>query len=194
MKFGRRHLSPARFPMKNPKKKENLPAPLAAILFCLAVAFASSQHAIAQSAATPAVFNIDGHVTTPLTLSVTDLKSMPRKTLKVVNPHDKKAEVYEGVLLSDLFAKAGAPMGHQLRGATMTTYVLAQASDGYRVIFSMAELDSDFLDSDAIVADTLDGAPLGTNEGPFKLVIPHDKRPARWVRMLQSLTVSELAK
>jgi Oxidoreductase molybdopterin binding domain len=119
---------------------------------------------------------------------------MPRKTLKVVNPHDKKTEVYEGVLRSDLFSKAGAPMGHQLRGPTMTTYVLAEASDGYRVIFSMAELDSDFADSDAIVADTLDGAALGPNEGPFKLVVPHDKRPARWVRMLQSLTVSQIPK
>lgn len=128
----------------------------------------------------------------PLALSAADLKAMPRKTLKVVNPHDKKTEVYEGVLVSEFFSKAGAPMGRQLRGAMMTTYVLAEASDGYRVIFSMAELDSDFADSDAIVADTLDGATLGPNEGPFKLVVPHDKRPARWVRMLQSLTVSQI--
>lgn len=62
------------------------------------------------------------------------------------------------------------------------------------VIFSMAELDSDFADSDAIVADALDGGALSPNEGPFKLVVPHDKRPARWVRMLQSLTVSQLPK
>lgn len=180
--------------MKNPQLKENPSATLTVILLCLAFAFAASPRAAAQTASAPAVLKIGGNVTTPLTLSAPDLKSMRRKTLKVVNPHDKKTEVYEGVLLSDLFTKAGAPMGHQLRGATMTTYVLAQASDGYRVIFSMTELDSDFADSDAIVADTLDGAPLSANEGPFKLVTPHDKRPARWVRMLQSLTVSQLPK
>lgn len=164
------------------------------ILFSFLIAFATAPRASAQSAGALPMLKIGGSVSTPLTLSIADLKGMPRKALKVTNAHDKKAEVYEGVLLSDLFQKAGAPMGHQLRGATMTTYVLAEAADGYRVIFSMAELDSDFADSDSIVADTLDGAPLGANEGPFKLVIPHDKRPARWVRMLQSLTVSQLPK
>ena len=40
-----------------------------------------------------------------------------------------------------------------------------------------------------MVADTLDGAPLSPKQGPFKVVAPHEKRPARWVRMLRSLTV-----
>ena len=71
----------------------------------------------------------------------------------------------------------------------MAIYVVAEASDGYRVVYSLAELDSDFQDSGVIVADTLNGSPLGENQGPFKMVAPHDKRPARWVRMLKSLTV-----
>lgn len=76
-----------------------------------------------------------------------------------------------------------------MRGVAMATYVVAEASDGYRVVFSLAELDSDFLDSEVIVADTLDGAPLGAKQGPFKIVAPREKWPARWVRMLKSLTV-----
>lgn len=116
---------------------------------------------------------------------------MPRQTLKVVNPHSRKTEVYEGVPLEDLLRKAGVPQGEELRGKAMTTYVLGTASDGYRVVFSLAELDSGFTDSDVIVADTLNGAPLGPNEGPLKLVAPHDKRPARWIRMVKSLTVLE---
>ena len=72
----------------------------------------------------------------------------------------------------------------------MATYVLAEATDGYRVVFSLAELDSGILESGVIVADTIDGAGLGAKEGPFKLVAPHEKRPARWVRMLKSITVS----
>ena len=71
----------------------------------------------------------------------------------------------------------------------MATYVLAEAIDGYRVVFSLAELDSGILESEVIVADTLDGAALGGKEGPFKLVAPHEKRPARWVRMLKSITI-----
>jgi DMSO/TMAO reductase YedYZ molybdopterin-dependent catalytic subunit len=128
-------------------------------------------------------------VSTPLVLAVVDLKKMPRKTLSVVNPHNKKTETYEGVLLEELLHRAGVPQGEQLRGPAMATYVIAGAEDGYRVVFSLAELDSGILESEVIAADTMDGAPLGAKEGPFRLVAPHEKRPARWVRMLKSIKV-----
>ena len=143
----------------------------------------------AQVPATPVELRISGAVSTPLVLTVSDLKKMPRKTLSVVNPHEKKQETYEGVLLEEILRRAGVPQGEQLRGSTMATYVLAEAQDSYRVVFSLPELDSAILDSDVIVADTMDGAPLAPKQGPFKLVAPHDKRPARWVRMLKSITV-----
>jgi len=66
---------------------------------------------------------------------------------------------------------------------------LAEAADGYSVLYSLAELDSDLQDSEVIVADTMNGSPLGEKQGPFKMVAPHDKRPARWIRMLKSLAV-----
>jgi DMSO/TMAO reductase YedYZ molybdopterin-dependent catalytic subunit len=153
------------------------------------VALSCAQPVCAQSSASTAALRIGGNVTTPLALSLAELKSMPRQTLNVVNPHSKKAESYQGVALEYLLQKAGVPHGEQLRGKAMATYVLATASDGYRVVFSLAELDSGFTDSDVIVADTLNGAPLGSNEGPLKLVVPHDKRPARWIRMVKSLDV-----
>jgi hypothetical protein len=56
------------------------------------------------------------------------------------------------------------------------------------VIFSLPELDAEFQDSEVIVADTMNGAPLD-DTGPFRFVAPHDKRPARWIKMLQSVTV-----
>ena len=72
----------------------------------------------------------------------------------------------------------------------MATYVLVEAADNYRVIFSLAEFNSSFQDSEIIVADTMmDGAPLPGALGPFRLVAPHEKRPARWVEMVKSLTV-----
>ena len=112
-----------------------------------------------------------------------------RKTLTVVNPHDQKTEKYEGVALETILRKAGVPQGDALRGPAMATYVLAEAADGYRVVFSLAELDAGIADSEVIVADTIDGAPLGDKLGPFRLVAPHEKRPARWVRMLRYITV-----
>jgi DMSO/TMAO reductase YedYZ molybdopterin-dependent catalytic subunit len=165
----------------------------------LILAIASTIAAITSAAAarpqsppttpTAAELRITGDVSTPQTLTIADLKKMPRKTLSVVNPHDKKTELYEGVLLEELLRRAGVAQGEKLRGTAMATYVVAEGSDGYRVIFSAAELDSGIIDSDVIVADTMDGAPIGAGVGPLRLVAPHEKRPARWVRMLTTITV-----
>jgi Oxidoreductase molybdopterin binding domain len=57
----------------------------------------------------------------------------------------------------------------------------------------LAELDSSFQDSEVLMADTMDGMPLPTDQGPLKLVAPHEKRPARWVRMVKSITVGRVA-
>jgi DMSO/TMAO reductase YedYZ molybdopterin-dependent catalytic subunit len=166
---------------------------LALLLVFLSSAFLCPS-ILAQSTPAIARLAIKGDVEKPLSLALEDLRQMPHKTLKVTNLRDKKEETYEGVLVTELLKRAGVPLGAQLRGAAMATYVQADAADGYRVIFSLAELDSDFQDSDVIVADTLDGKALDDKTGPFRLVAPHDKRPARWVRMLQSLTVVQIPK
>jgi len=153
----------------------------------------SSSAPTAQPAAGPALV-VGGDVATPLSLSLDDLRQMPRKMLTVTNAHNQKQETYEGVPLAELLKRAGLPQGEALRGAAMATYVIAEGSDGYRALFSAAELDSSFQDSDVIVADTMDGAALGPREGPLKLVAPHDKRPGGWVRMLRSITVAKAPK
>jgi DMSO/TMAO reductase YedYZ molybdopterin-dependent catalytic subunit len=166
---------------------------LSILSISLVVIGARVREAFAQTAPATAELRISGAVSTPLVLTLADIKKMPRKKLTVVNPHDKKTEAYEGVLLEEVLRKAGVPQGENLRGPSMATYVLAEAADGYRVVFSLAELDSGILDSEVIVADTMDGAPLGEKQGPFRLVAPHEKRPARWVRMLKSITVVRAA-
>jgi DMSO/TMAO reductase YedYZ molybdopterin-dependent catalytic subunit len=158
--------------------------------FLALCSFSFAQQPVRTKAATgPSEFNVGGAVTTPLTVTVEDLKKMPRKTLRIENPHAKKMEVYEGAPLEALLQKAGVPQGEQLRGAAMATYVLVEAADNYLVVFSLAELDSRFQDSEVLMADTMDGAPLAPDQGPFKLVAPHEKRPARWVKMVKSITV-----
>jgi len=141
-----------------------------------------------EPAATP-VLKVTGDVRTPLALTIDDLKKMPRKSVAIVNPHDKKAENYEGVLVEELLKRAGVPQGEDLKGPLLASYMVFEAEDGYRVVFSIAELDSGIVDSGVIVADTLDGAPLPVKRGPVRLIAPHEKRAARWVRMLKSITV-----
>lgn len=162
-------------------------------LFLSALPDVCAQTAQATASASVAELRIGGEVSTPLVLTVADLKKMPRKTLSVVNPHDNKTETYEGVLLEELLKSAGVAQGEKLRGALMATYVIAEAEDGYRVVFSLAELDSGVLDCDISVADTMNGEPLAPKQGPYRLVAPHEKRPARWVRMLKSITVIRAA-
>jgi len=41
----------------------------------------------------------------------------------------------------------------------------------------------------ALVAFERDGQPLGADIGPFRLVVPSDKRGGRWVRQLVSIKV-----
>jgi hypothetical protein len=121
-----------------------------------------------------------------------DLTPGRKRSPRVDNPHSRKTEVYEGVLVEDLLKKAGVPQGEQLRGQAMATYVLVEAADNYRVVFALEEFNSSFHDSEIIVADTMDGAPIPGALGPFRLVAPHEKRPARWVEMLKSITVARV--
>ena len=98
--------------------------PVAVIVLLLGYSAWAQQAASPKPSSGPADFKISGAVTTPLDLTVADLKAMPRKTLRVDNAHSKKMEVYEGVLVEDLLQKAGVPQGEQLRGQAMATYVL----------------------------------------------------------------------
>ena len=156
----------------------------------LLTVFPFRQTGMAQTPAPVTQLKIGGAVSTPLTLTAADLKTMPRTVLHVTNPHENKTEIYEGVLLEELLRRAGVPQGEQLRGKLMADYVIAEAEDGYKVVFALAELDSAMTNSEVLVADIVDGRPIDLKRGPFRIVAPHDKRPARWVRMLKSITVS----
>jgi DMSO/TMAO reductase YedYZ molybdopterin-dependent catalytic subunit len=156
----------------------------------LLAALAIAVPAFAQQAA-PSLA-VSGAVATPLTLTATDLAAMPRATVTTNN--NGIANVYEGVWLSDVLKKAGVPLGAGMRGPALSSYVLASASDGYQVVFSIAEIDPDMTDGQYLVADKANGKPLFGENGSFRLVVPKDKRGARSVRMLTSLTVTQLKK
>ena len=146
--------------------------------------------ASAQEAA-PSI-QVTGAVKQPLTLSAGDLSKMPRATVRTTN--NGTETVYDGVWLSDVLKVAGVPQGGQLRGKALASYLIAEASDGYQVVFSIAELDPTFLDNQVLVADTANGKPMEGTQGRFRLVAPKDKVGARSVRMLTRLEVVALRK
>jgi hypothetical protein len=122
--------------------------------------------------------------------SPTDFRALPHITVAVHNGHTNAAETYSGVPLATLLAKVNAPQGKELRGKAMMSYLVATGSDGYSVVFSLAEVDPDFHQGQVLVADTRDGQPLGKS-GPFQLIVSDDKRPARWVHNLVSITLQK---
>jgi DMSO/TMAO reductase YedYZ molybdopterin-dependent catalytic subunit len=147
----------------------------------------------AQAAPSAAALTVGGAVEHPLTLSLADIAKMRRSAIQT-KAHDGSTVSYEGVLISDLMQAAGVPSGEKLRGADLAACLLATAKDGYRVVFSLAELDAAFTDSKVLVADRMNGKPLPAGQGPLKLVAPRDKRAARSVRELERLEVVRVAK
>jgi DMSO/TMAO reductase YedYZ molybdopterin-dependent catalytic subunit len=135
---------------------------------------------------------VTGAVKQALTLSADDLAKMPRATLRIGGA--AMETVYEGVWLHEVLKRAGVPQGDALRGKTLAGYVLAEAQDGYQVLFSLAELDPSFIDNEILLADTVDGKPMSGDQGRFRLVVPKDKPGARSVRMLTTLEVVQLRK
>jgi DMSO/TMAO reductase YedYZ molybdopterin-dependent catalytic subunit len=144
-----------------------------------------SAPALAQG---PVALAITGAVEHPLELHLNDLEKMPHTSVDVKD-HDGSSATYEGVTLAELLKAAGVPQGEKLRGAAMAGYVLAQAKDGYRVVFALPELDAGFTDAKVIVAFTRNGKPLPEGQGPLRIIVPQDKRPARWIRMLERIEV-----
>jgi hypothetical protein len=113
--------------------------------------------------------------------------ALPHKTVTVAE-HDQSV-TYSGVSLNDLLKQAGAPFGKDMKGKAFRLGLLARASDGYQVLIALSSLDADFGGLEVYVADQREGKPLGDSQGPFRLVVVGDKRPARSVRMLTEITL-----
>ncbi|GAB3697400.1 hypothetical protein GCM10027592_21470 [Spirosoma flavus] len=131
---------------------------------------------------------ISGEVTKPLTLQAADLKAMTHTDV-TAKERDGKEHTYAGVPLVDLLKQAGATLGSELRGENLTKYVVVKAIDGYEVVFALPEIDPEFATRTIILADAVDGAPLAQGVGPFRVVVPGEKKPARWIREVKSIEV-----
>jgi DMSO/TMAO reductase YedYZ molybdopterin-dependent catalytic subunit len=138
----------------------------------------------------PATIEVTGAVKQALKLTAEDLAKMPRASVKTMS--NGMETVYEGVWLHEVLKRAGVPQGEALRGKALSSYLLAQAQDGYQVVFSLGELDPAFIDNEILLADTANGKALFGAQGRFRLVVPKDKPGARSVRMLTKLEVVQL--
>lgn len=155
---------------------------IANIVISLLIVFTSSSFAQQQHV------SIEGEVLKPLKLTVKDLEKFPFTAVKAKD-RDGKEHTYKGVLLSVVLDSAGVTLGKQLRGENLTKYVLVTAADNYQVIYALPEIDPEFTSNTVLLATQVDGETLPKGEGPFRLINPSDKKPARWIREIFSIKI-----
>jgi hypothetical protein len=95
---------------------------------------AAAQAPAAQPASTVRALTVAGEVAHPLTLTADELKVMPRTTVEI--KEEGRTIAYEGVLVGEVLKRAGAPVGSELRGNAVASYVVASAQDGYQGVLA----------------------------------------------------------
>ncbi|HEY9002402.1 MAG TPA: molybdopterin-dependent oxidoreductase [Mucilaginibacter sp.] len=150
----------------------------------ISLCFIAGYTAKAQTASV----KISGEVATPLTINDDDLHKYTQTTVSRKD-HDGKDHTYTGVILAEILKKAGATLGPDLKGKNLAKYILVTASDNYQVVFALAELDKAFTDRTIILADQVDDKPLPSGEGPFRIIVQDEKKPARCIREVTEIKV-----
>ena len=126
-------------------------------------------------------FTVQGINGKSVELSAADLSKLPQQTIKTTD-HDKPV-TFQGVALKDVLAKVDLPLGESFHHTATSYYLLVEAKDGYRAIFSWAEMDPGFMDKPVYM--------IAKPDGSFQLVVPGEKRGGRWVRQVTALRVKQ---
>ena len=158
------------------------PAVAAFVALASAQAAAQDPHLRASPPEAPAIAS---PVAVPLDPAA--LAALPREAVSARVHETTLACV--GVPLFALLRASGAVPEGALRSAQLSRYVLVDARDGYRVLFSLAELDPGTGKRGAWLVDRCNGAALGDKDGPLRLLVPDDARAARSVRQVESVNV-----
>ena len=141
-----------------------------------------------QASAPEISLSVGGEVERPLKLTAADLAKLPRRSVRAKD-HDGKESEFEGSPLVEVLKLAGVKFGEGLRGKNLALYLVGEASDGYRAVYALPELDPAYTDKVVILVDKRDGKALDAKEGPLRIVVPDEKMRARWVRQVTGLVI-----
>lgn len=124
-------------------------------------------------------------------LKAADLAKLPRREVKA-KTHDGADATFAGVDLREVLKLAGVKLGEAGKKENLISYLSVEAADKYRAIFAMIELEPDFTDKIVLLADSREGKPLSDEEGKLRLVVPDEKKQARWVRQVVRLKIVKI--
>jgi hypothetical protein len=122
-------------------------------------------------------------------LSRADIEALPHSKVTTGTPDSPVA--FDVVTLKSVLERAGITFD-KLSGKRLASCLLVEAADGYRVVIALPELDPAFTDKQIYVAFLKNGKPLDEKEGPYRIVIPDEKRMARWVRQIITLKIVDV--
>ncbi len=115
------------------------------------------------------------------------LAALPAVPLTQPVGHGAQEARFEGPLLWAVLGKAGAIDPAHMHDQTRQTVTLT-GQDGYVAVLALGEISPEFEGKQVIVAERMDGAPLGA--GHLRVVVPGDHRGGRGVHDLVRITVS----
>ncbi|QUD86066.1 molybdopterin-dependent oxidoreductase [Phenylobacterium montanum] len=148
------------------------------LALALAAALALPGAVLAQ---TLTVQGADGH-----SVTLTDAQLRDQHRVSVTVPWGEH-HTYAGAPLGDLLALVGAPSDARLHGPALDQVVLVTGSDHFMGVLAIAETSKAMRDAPVILADEEDGKPLDAKQGPWRLIVGGDLKPARSVRMVTTI-------
>ncbi len=156
---------------------------------CLLAAIAGL---LAASALSAPLFSVRNGSTT-VSFESPAFDALAHQSVTAYDFHEKQDHVYTGVPVRELLSRAGVDFGEKLRGRELRQVVVVHCRDHYDIVFALAEFDDAFNGRTILLVDRQDGHAVPAGQGPLRLVVPGDKRPARWARMVESLEVVAVA-
>ena len=167
---------------------------LALILIALFCAFAASAKEMKKTDSAPkteTLLRVETENGKFIELKAADLSKLPRREVKG-KTHDGAGATFAGTELREILKLAGVKFGKEAKGSHLNSFLVVEAADDYRVVFAMSELEADLTDKVILLADTRDGKPLSKAEGNLRLVVPDEKKQARWVRQVVVLKIKKI--
>ena len=137
-------------------------------------------------------FSIDGAVSNPETFNTSTNPfpgSLVTETISVSVPPIAANTTFTGVNLWDLLLHAGISTDP---ASLLNQYVIATATDGYQVVYSLEELAPGYGNQNDLLAYQTNGAALGSN-GLVRTVVPTDLKAGRFASNITELTVVSVA-
>jgi hypothetical protein len=118
------------------------------------------------------------------------LKTLPQQTATGNNLGTVHS--YEGVSLLTVLEAGGIAPTRSLKEHMLRRVVTVEGADGYRASFTLSELDPTIGRKLVLLVAHEDSKPLARDDGPVRLVVPSDERPARWVRQVVRIRVADV--